>query len=106
MDGIAPTGNFVNALTPELVQTIEEALDDVAPQLGTHIATDCPACGAAQVVELNPYLISGLGGVKLYEEVHTIACHYHWSEAEIMALPRERRCLYLGMIERARGLST
>jgi len=106
VDGSAPAEDFVDTLDPAAVEAIEAALDTMAPQLGTAITTACPECGAAQVVELNPYWIPGLGGIELYEEVHAIASHYHWGEAEILALPRERRHLYLNLIERARGVST
>ena len=45
----------------------------------------------------------------LYQEVHYLAYHYHWSEAEIMAMPRTKRALYLdvlsGEIERMNGAS-
>jgi len=37
--------------------------------------------------------------------VHTLAWYYHWSEAEILALPRARRQLYLSRIDRARGMT-
>jgi hypothetical protein len=42
---------------------------------------------------------------ELYDEVHTLAWHYHWSEAEILALPRVRRQLYLSRVDRARGMT-
>ena len=33
----------------------------------------------------------------LYREVHTLASAYHWSEADILRLPRRRRQIYLEM---------
>ncbi len=41
---------------------------------------------------------------RLYEEVHLLALHYHWSEAEILALPRARRMNYADYIRRERRL--
>ena len=43
---------------------------------------------------------------RLYEEIHVLATHYHWSEPAILALPRSRRQRYLALIARqhaARG---
>jgi len=37
---------------------------------------------------------------RLYEEIHVMALHYHWSEAQILALPRNRRQRYLALIAR------
>ena len=43
------------------------------------------------------------------QEVHYLAYHYHWSEAEIMTMPRAKRAVYLGVlsgeIERMNGAS-
>ena len=41
----------------------------------------------------------------LLADVHRLAWHYHWSEAEILALPRGRRAHYLALIDAARGMS-
>lgn len=37
---------------------------------------------------------------RLYQEVHHLALHYHWSEAEILRLPRGKRQRYLGLLLR------
>jgi hypothetical protein len=47
---------------------------------------------------------------RLLDEVHAIAWHYHWSESEILDLPRARRRRYLDLIAsslgtRARGVA-
>jgi hypothetical protein len=34
----------------------------------------------------------------LYREVHYLAYHYHWSEREIMEMPREKRRTYLDIL--------
>lgn len=34
----------------------------------------------------------------LYHEVHILAYHYHWSESEILEMPREKRKMYIGML--------
>lgn len=37
---------------------------------------------------------------RLYEEVHIIATRYHWSEADILRLPKRKRTIYLDIIAR------
>ena len=84
---------------------IEAALDEVSPWVVTELAGSCPACGATHPVALDPYVVMRRSTSELYDEVHTLAWHYHWSEAEILALPRVRRQLYLSRIDRARGMT-
>jgi hypothetical protein len=35
---------------------------------------------------------------RLYQEVHVLALHYHWSERSILALPAAKRQRYLGLL--------
>ena len=35
----------------------------------------------------------------LYEELHRIAIHYHWSERAILRLPTSKRRRYLRLLE-------
>lgn len=37
------------------------------------------------------------------EEVHVLALHYHWSEAEILSLPSSKRARYLALLARHVG---
>jgi len=65
----------------------------------------CPECGTARAVDLDPYGALRHRPDTLLLQVHRLAWHYHWSEAEILALPRPRRLRYLQLIDQARGLS-
>lgn len=64
----------------------------------------CPSCAALLEVELDPLALLAdelrLGADRLVVEVHCLAFHYHWSEAEILALPRARRWRYLELVGR------
>jgi hypothetical protein len=64
----------------------------------------CPACAALLEVELEPFTLLArelqAGGDRLLAEVHALAFHYHWSEADILALPRPRRWRYLELLAR------
>jgi hypothetical protein len=35
---------------------------------------------------------------RLYEEIHLLALHYHWSEAALLGLPRSKRRRYLALV--------
>lgn len=104
LDDGREVGEFMAQLSDEQMVAIDAALDDAAPDVGTLLDAACPECGARQVVSLDPYDAGLLDCRGLYEEVHTLASHYHWAEADILKLPRERRHRYLRLIERAKGV--
>ena len=91
--------------SPAAVATAEAALESIAPGIVLRLQTTCPECGGGNEVELDPYRVLARGSDPLLQEIHLIAAHYHWSEAEILDLPRSRRQRYLQMIDRARGLA-
>lgn len=73
---------------------------DRGPELGLAVA--CPHCRLTIEIEIDPMALLvrelRLGGARLLAEVHCLAFHYGWSEAEILALPRARRWRYLELI--------
>jgi transcription elongation factor Elf1 len=83
----------------------QEAMEAASPEVALAAAAVCPACGAKNEVAIDPYLGLRMDGQSLFMEVHRIASAYHWSEAQILALPRERRRLYLRLIDRAQGVA-
>jgi hypothetical protein len=89
----------------EDLPAIDAAFERVAPELALAVAAVCPGCGAANTVPVAPYRSLDADADALFDEIHALASHYHWGEAEILALPRERRRRYLRLIERARGMS-
>lgn len=76
------------------------ARTEARPELG--IAAPCPSCRLLIEIEIDPVdLLSRevrLGASRLMAEIHCLAFHYGWSEAEILALPRTRRWRYLELI--------
>lgn len=84
------------------VDEAEAALEADDPAADLQLALTCPACGKDSVVDfpLQDFLLSDLKrrGQWLLDEVHCLANAYHWSEAEILALPLERRRSYLARI--------
>ena len=53
---------------------------------------------------LDPYVCLGAADGGLFLDIHILASVYHWSEREILAMPRERRRLYLSLVDRSRGM--
>lgn len=82
----------------------DAALDEAAPALATEALAACPECGHANAVPLDPYGALGTGSAALLDDVHRLASHYHWSERDILALPRTRRLDYLRRIDAERGV--
>ncbi len=104
VDGNPPSPDYVATLNGEVISLIEDALDEIAPDVGTRLQTHCPECDAEQLVEIDPYGDVQWLSMYLNEEIHTIASHYHWNEADILALPRNQRRIYLRLIEKSQGL--
>jgi hypothetical protein len=77
---------------------IDEAMEAMAPSLHSELEGSCPECGATVEASFDPvqYTLRELRdrAAFIYEEVCSIAHHYHWSEAEILALPAARRTRY------------
>ena len=94
------------ALTEDDIACIETALEQLAPELATRVAALCPECGGDNALDIDPYYCLGWAGGDLFADIHQLAAYYHWSETQILDLPRWRRKTYLRLIDQARGLST
>jgi hypothetical protein len=88
-----------------LISSVEAALENVSPAIVLRLQSSCPECGAANEAELDPYRVLSRRSEGLLQEVHQIAMHYHWREADILELPRPRRQQYLQLIDRTRGMA-
>lgn len=100
LDGTDPRLRAAPSL-PGLRETVEAALDAVAPGVVTTLSAPCPLCGQVNAVATDPYERLGTGLDDLLHQVHTLASHYHWSEADILGLPRSRRHAYLALLDTA-----
>jgi len=101
-----PHLDMTGAFSPDDVARIEAALEEAAPEVAVSVQAACPACGTPHEIDVDPYRILShrLGG-GLIREIHILASIYHWSEAEILALPLQRRRRYLDLIDEARGMT-
>ena len=104
VDGEKQQEDFVKRLGSDEISMIESALEKISPEVAVTVLIECPECCQEQVVPLDPYSVLEDGYSTLYHEIHSLALHYHWSESDILNLSRERRQLYLGLLDRARGM--
>jgi hypothetical protein len=112
-DRVTPGVDAVAGLSGLARAEIEAEMLRVTPMVEREIETACAECRRTFVtpVDLRRFFFGELrtDNQMLYQEVHYLAYHYHWSEAEILAMPRTKRALYLdvlsGEIERMNGAS-
>lgn len=74
---------------------IEAQMETVAPKVDLTMRTICPECDRDLTTpfDIQSFFFSELkiSSDLLYREVHYLAYHYHWSEREIMDMPRGKR---------------
>jgi hypothetical protein len=79
-------------------QRVEEAMEAISPSLCGDLEGTCPACGVSVSAVFDPldYTMRELRAQAafVYDDVCAIAHYFHWSEAEILALPAARRARY------------
>lgn len=105
IDGETPSGAALALLDDVALDAVDVALDAVAPQLAQTISTACSECRAPHLLEIDPYRLPAMDTDALYRDVHTLALRYHWSEAQCLRLPRERRQAYVDLIDQSRGMN-
>jgi hypothetical protein len=88
----------------EALALAEAAVESASPEVALAVLAICPGCGTSNEVAVDPYLLLMAAPQDLFLEIHRLASSYHWSEGEILALPRSRRQIYLRLIDQARGL--
>lgn len=91
------------AVPADWLAPIESALERADPLTTLEIETACPECGAETSVplDLEARCLALLAAEqpRLLDDIHALAIAYHWSEAEIMAIPPARRRAYLARID-------
>ena len=91
-----------------LLRRIETAMEALAPGLSQNLQGHCPHCEMSvdMYFDVQQFVLSELRNqaALIYEDVHALALHYHWSQAEILALPRGRRARYAEMTQRERSV--
>lgn len=82
---------------------VTAALTERDPLVDFTVACQCPACGVAidVAIDLEDLALRRLTARQraLQQQVHELASHYGWTEAEVLAVPPSRRARYLALIE-------
>jgi hypothetical protein len=99
---VPPSHECVAALSSLARAQIEAEMERVAPKIALNMDTACPECGRDFVVPLDLRRLF-FGELRadmdlLYRQVHYLAFHYHWSEKEIMTMPRDKRLKYVELL--------
>jgi hypothetical protein len=94
-------------LPPAVRDAVEEAMAAGDPQADVQLAMRCPACGAvlSALFDAAAFFLRELDerATRTLHDVHALAQHYHWSEAEILRMPARRRAQYIELVRTARG---
>ena len=89
-------------LSADQVAALHEEMARRDPQLDNEFDAHCPECGRDFGVhfDIQDFLLREISGTRLqlYRQVHTLAWYYHWSEAEILAMPFQKRRIYLDLL--------
>lgn len=93
----------VSTLSPRDIEKLDLILEAMAPEVALQLLAPCPHCQAENTLNLDPYQSLGCSPDALLGEIHRLASTYHWSQREILDLPRRRRHHYLQLIERNRN---
>ncbi len=94
-----------SARRPPARGRVLRAMAAMAPEVSRPVAGTCPDCAAAVQAPLHVARVV-LGELRraagaVHDDVDLIARTYHWPEAEILALPQDRRRAYAERIRRA-----
>jgi hypothetical protein len=101
--GSAPMNSECVAELSSLARAeIEAEMARLAPKIEMSLDTSCPECGRGFAVpfDLQRLIFGELRADNdlLYRQVHYLAFHYHWSEREIMTMPRDKRLRYVELL--------
>ena len=102
-----PGPEIIHGLSPFARAEIERHMEVAAPHVDLTLAARCPECDRefAAPFDLPGFFLAECqtSHALLYREVHYLAYHYHWSEQEILALPREKRRNYIAILTEGLG---
>ncbi len=101
-DLLSPSLDDIQDLPANTRAKIEQAMESIAPNLDLTMELTCPECKRSFIApfELQDFFFGELRTHidLLYREIHYLAFHYHWSEEELMRMPRRRRRQYIRVL--------
>ena len=103
-DSGVPGTDLPSGMSDLEIRAIEQAMDEIAPDVGSRVKTRCPDCGRSQEITIKTQGLPVTPLMDLYRDIHLLAHNYGWHEGEILALPTWRRKLYIRFIDETRGM--
>lgn len=101
------SGGALAELPDDIADAVAARMAELDPQAELRLRFGCAGCGrpVEMLFDTASFLLAEIAATadRLHEELHAIAWHYHWSEAEILDLPRAKRRRYLDMIASSLG---
>jgi len=103
ISSLAVTPDFSATLGRDSVSEIERMFEDADPLVNFSCQVRCGECDRLNGyrVDLMEAALAMLSRIQtqLIHTIHKMASHYHWSEADVLAVPEWRRQQYLQLIE-------
>lgn len=98
---------LIDRLSPEARAEVAEQMRRLTPHVEIEVEGACPECGvtcSSRFDIANFFLTEMRANLRgLEREVHFLALHYHWSEREILSLPRRKRRRYVALLREELG---
>jgi hypothetical protein len=89
-------------LPEQVAEVVVERMAAADPQADIQIALTCPSCERQwnELFDIAAFLWTEIDAwaVRTLRDVHTLALHYGWHEADILAMSAWRRQIYLGLV--------
>jgi hypothetical protein len=100
-------GGGLHASMESFADELSSLMRHLDPQAEIRLDMSCPACTErfGVVFDIADYLFRELAAraADLEREVHELALHYHWSEADILRLTHRKRRRYLELVAESVG---
>lgn len=97
-------------LPPSGTEQLTGWLAELDPQAELKLNLTCPVCSHqfAVLFDTATFFLQEIErrGTRLYREIHTLALHYHWHEADILRLSAARRRTYLKLLSETDSVRT
>lgn len=100
-------GCVVERIPAVVAEALSRIMADLDPQAEVLLSAACPECRTAfqTLFDTGLFVHQELdrASSRIHREVHLLAYHYHWSEADILNLSDSKRKLYLEMVREELG---
>ncbi len=102
LEGVWRGGERLEQIPQPVAASLPKSMAKLDPQAELLLRLECAVCERSfrAVLDMAAFLVQTTAArrAELEHEVHVLALHYHWSEAEILALGASRRRRYLDLL--------